>query len=231
MMNVRVLTAILLVAILPVGCRLGEGANGALQVRTFEIQYLDPDEAAQMIDPYIYGDREGNPGMISLGPGTITVRERADNLARIEAVLAQFDKARPGVTLRFQLIEADGASTRDPAIAKVETQLRKLFRYEGYRLIGESVVSGIEGREASGRIATSEGVYTISAALWRVRPGLDGGNIQMGVELYTPDEQALQTSVSIGVRPGQTAVIGSSRPDPGLGALILTVQASFDSIP
>src|SRR5256886_8817065 len=41
-------------------------------------------------------------------------------------VLAEYDRPRPFVRLTFHLIEADGATTTDPAIRDVEAALRHL---------------------------------------------------------------------------------------------------------
>ena len=201
-----------------------------LHVETIELQYLRADDAMAIIDPYVYGDRDVNPGYVSLAEGVITIRETADNLAKIRRVLEEFDKPKPGVTLHFQIIEADGPGGGDPGISDVENELRKIFQYEGYRLVGEGLVRGMEGRYVSHRIATSEGIYVIEASLNRVRPGPDGGVIQMEVQLSIPGlGTALETGVTVAVDAGQTVVIGTARPDPNRGAIILAVKPSFDS--
>jgi len=43
------------------------------------------------------------------------------------------------VLLTFQLIQADGFTEQDPEISEVVSQLRKLFSFEGYRLLATSV--------------------------------------------------------------------------------------------
>ncbi len=68
-----------------------------LETRTFAVQHLQPHEVGELIDPYVYGEREGAPGALSVIEGAVTIRETADNLAQIERVLAQFDQARPDV--------------------------------------------------------------------------------------------------------------------------------------
>lgn len=206
------------------GCQMGESA---LDVRTFELEYLEPNAAASLIDPYVYGNRDRNPGMLNIGPGSITVRERPDNLDRIAEVLERFDKPKPGVTLHFQLIEADGAAGRDPAIADVEAELRKVFQYDGYRLIGEGVLRGLEGATLAQRIATERGDYLIEVDLERVRQEGQGGTIQMELELHSDEGPNLGTGLSISLAPEQTGIVGSARPSMQRGALILTVQASF----
>lgn len=206
------------------------GAGPELEVETIELQYLSADEAMAIVDPYIYRDREVNPGYVSLAEGVITIRETADNLAKIRRVLGEFDKPKPGVTLHFQIIEADGPGGSDPGITDVENELRKVFQYEGYRLIGEGLVRAMEGEYVGHRIATPEGVYRIDANIERITRGPSGGVIQMEVQLAIPGVgAALETGVTVAVGPDQTAVIGTARPHPDRGAIILAVKPSFDS--
>ena len=218
----------IIMGVIVVAAAACQPSESALEVRTFELGYLDPSEAAEMIEPYVYHDREKNPGRIGLGPGSITVRERPDNLSRIAEVLERFDKPEPGVTLHFRLIEADGAAAGDPAIADVESELRKVFQYDGYRLIGEGVLRGQEGQVLTQLIATERGDYRLQVRLERVRPQAEGGTIQMGVELNSEYGFSLGTGLSLAVGPDQTSIIGSARPTPERGAVILTVEAEFD---
>ena len=90
----------------PVACTGGP----SLDTRTFELQYLDPEAAAEIVQPYVYGDRPGKVGMISLAGNLITVRETPDNLDRIARLLQQYDVPSPMAQLRFKIIEADGAT-------------------------------------------------------------------------------------------------------------------------
>jgi hypothetical protein len=122
-----------------------QGRVPVLETHTFELQHLDPHQAAQMIEPYVWDDRPDAPGSMSAVDNTLTVRETEDNLEKIARVLEEFDIPRPTVRLNFQLIEADGAAQGDPAISEVEAELRRLFRYQGYRLVNEAVVGGMEG--------------------------------------------------------------------------------------
>ncbi|NNM06155.1 MAG: hypothetical protein HKO65_13785, partial [Gemmatimonadetes bacterium] len=111
-----------------------------LDVRTFNLEHRSGYEAADLIEPYIFEDREGAPGDMNATMEAITVRESRDNLEKIGRVLEEFDKPIPGIRLRFQLIEADSFQERDPAIADVVDELENLFQFEGYRLLGEAVV-------------------------------------------------------------------------------------------
>lgn len=194
-----------------------------LDTRTFDLKYLRGEEARDIIRPYVFDDRPKAPGRISTQGPLITVRETPDNLDKIARVLARYDRAAPSVRLRFQVIQADGASQSDPAIAEVENALRKLFRFRGYRLVGEALVSGTEFSESSQEIAGTGGPYGIVARIGDVSGAGDSGVVRLETFLRVPKlGEALRTSVSL--RAGQTAVLGNARLNPEGGTVILTVR-------
>lgn len=194
-----------------------------LETRTFTLAHLEQGEAMQLISPYVFSERPGWPGSASVVPGALTVRETRDNLDRITRVLEQFDKPHPDVRLRFQLVEADGERDSDPAVADVVAQLRKLFRFEGYRLLGEALVT-TGGARFQQR-------FTGTAETWQVtgnvyRPAAEGIRLQ-DIELNGRWGQVLRTSAT--VRVGQTLVLGSGPHSLGAeddqeGTVILVVR-------
>jgi hypothetical protein len=184
-------------------------AEPALETRTFELMYMDDDVAADLIAPYVYFDRDGAKGAMTVTEGKLTVRETADNLERIAGVLAEFDKPKPGVRLRFQLIEANGFASVDPEISEVESALRDVFRFEGYRLLGEALVNGIEGSWLRQDIPSDDGeVFHLQTGITDVRTDSEGGSVGLQVELQAWGDALLATSLR--VRAGQTAVLGSA---------------------
>lgn len=122
------------------GCKRGT----TLDTRTYTLKHLDAGAAERIIAPYVFTDRADAPGTMSASAGVITVRETPDNLGKIQRVLDEYDVPRPDIRLHFQLIEADGFTDTDPAIAPVEAQLRKVFQFKGYRLMGEAVVGATD---------------------------------------------------------------------------------------
>ena len=217
----RVMTALAL-ASLPLALACEPGAP-ALEVRTFTLTHMSGSEAAELIDPYVYGGREGAEGRLSAVMNAITVRETSDNLDQIERVLAEHDVERPDVRLHFQLIQADGYADDDPRISEVEAELRRIFRFVGYRLAGEAMVSATSASDLQQRFSGTEDTYMITAEAQRLSPGV----IRLEeVTLWGPvagrQEPILQTSINI--RPGQTLVLGSS-PQGGGATLLLTVRA------
>lgn len=228
----------ILFALLPVVLLLGACdllGDPKLDVQTFNLDHRSGYEAAQLIDPYVFGDRTEAPGAMSATDDAITVRETRDNLDKISRVLAEFDQAIPGIRLYFQLIEADSFEEEDPAIANVVQELRSLFRFEGYRLLGEAMVpvagGSPERQMFSQRFLGVDNPIMVEAGARVLRSGavrLDP------VQLRDSWSDLMSTSVNI--TPGQTIVIGGTqartqsddgRPF-GERTLILTVRAETE---
>lgn len=206
-----------------------------LDVETFNLDNRAGYEAAELIAPYVFSDRETNPGAMSATADAITVRETQDNLDKIRRVLEDFDQPIPGIRLYFQLIEADSFQEEDPAIAEVVEELRNLFRYEGYRLLGEAVVpvaGGSRGyQDFSQGFLGVENPIRVEASVQVLRTG----SIRLDpVELSDTWSQLMATSVNIS--PGQTIVLGGAQArtrlvngsPSGRTVLILTVRAEAE---
>jgi hypothetical protein len=206
-----------------------------LDVETFNLEHRTGYEAAELIEPYVFYDREENPGDMNATADAVTVRETRDNLEKIQRVLAEFDEPIPGIRLYFQLIEADSFEGEDPAIAEVVEELRSLFRFEGYRLLGEAMVpvagGSPERQSFSQRFLGVEIPITVEASAQTLRTGTVRLN---PVLLRDPWDELMSTSVN--VTPGQTIVLGgtqarvrSSEGSPyGRTTLILTVRAEAE---
>jgi hypothetical protein len=206
--------------LLGIACR---GSQARLETQTFALKYLSLEEAAQLIDPYVFHDREGASGKVGGTQGALTVRETRDNLERIARVLTQFDRPRPLVRLTFHLIQADGASVSDPGIADVEATLRKLFRFRGYRLVEEGIFSATEGGNVQQQLGGAG--YLIAAEIQRVSGTGDSAIVELAVHLRGRD---VQFGTQVGVPVGKTAVLGNVGEDPR-GTLILTVKPELVS--
>ncbi|MCH7562349.1 MAG: hypothetical protein IH968_00880 [Gemmatimonadetes bacterium] len=200
-----------------------------VEVRVFELQRLDPGEVMALIEPYVYADREGNPGYFTVTENTLTVREMPENLARIAAVLERFDTPRSTVVLHFQIVAANGYEGSDPEIASVELELRKLLRYQGYKLLASTMLQVMEGEEATQSVIANEMPLEIQVHVGLVR----GEAVELQVNVITPWDQVLQTAVNLPM--GKTVVLGTGRNTPLVrgspaeddGALILIVTAEI----
>ena len=193
-----------------------------LETRTLMLQNLEINEAAQLIEPYLYGEgRESTSLAISGTDRALTVRGTPENLDRIEQMLAEYDQPQPDIRLHFQLIEADGFTERDPRISEVEAELREIFQFGGYRLAGEAFVTATDGAEVLQGLQGSDDLYEVFARVYRVSAEiirldevrLEGRSLGVG----------FQTAVNI--RPGQTLVLGSSPLSGSTTTLLLAVRA------
>lgn len=198
-----------------------------LETRTFQLAHLDGNQAEGILAPYVYSDRPGGAGRISVVGDVVTVRETADNLDRIARVLAQLDRPQPGVRLTFKLIQADGAAPRDTSIADVEAALRSLFRFRGYRLITEAVLNGMPGAEASQTLSGGGTRYTLETRVHRVLGAGDSARVELRVRLHAagttlPTVARFETDVRLPI--GKTAVLGNVQGDARQPTLILAVR-------
>jgi len=194
----------------------------SLDTRTFALKYLRGPDAVPIVVPYVYTDRPNGKGVFSVSDNAITVRETPDNLDKIARVLAEYDRPRPFVRLTFHLIEADGATSTDPAIRDVEATLRRLFRFQGYRLVAEGVVSATEKGEVTQALATTPNPYVLSASVQRLAGSADSPTVELNVRLDAMRGGNFRTTVTIPV--GKTAVLGNVQALPRGRTLILTVR-------
>ena len=203
------------------------GGTRLLDTRTFQLRNLSGEEASRILSPYVYKDRKDAPGAVSYANGAVTVRETPDNLDKIARVLAQFDRPQPGLRLHYQIIQADGAAPHDPAIADVEDALRKLFRFTGYRLLAQAVVSGSVEQSAEQTIQVNGQVYTLTAAILGIQGTGDSSNVRLRTRLRWGGMTLLETTVTF--RSNQSAVLGNAELSKPSGTLILVVRPEITS--
>jgi hypothetical protein len=132
-----------------------------------------------------------------------------------------------GVRLHFQIIEAGSEEVpSDPAIARIESVLRDVFRFRGYRLIGESIVTASDGADIRQKVA-GPGEYSISGDLGKIELRENGTlTAPLSVTLWIGTRDApLRTTVNLMDR--QTLVLGTAGGESPAGAIILTVTPTF----
>ena len=191
-----------------------------LETRTFTLEEgVSPLEAANIIDAYVYRDRPNDPGMISADRNMLSVRETRDNLDRIGRVIDELNASAttptPATTLHFQLVEADGASETDPRIADVEAQLRKVLRFDGYRLLGEAFVNTQAGPIDQPIRTPDGGSYRVEGSFGRGYE-VSGPNIKVvdssrELSLTFSIKESVLLRSTVNIRNGQTIVLGSAR--------------------
>jgi hypothetical protein len=157
-------------------------------------------------------------------PNTVFVRGRRKELQSVQELLRTEDKPAPQVVLRFQLIEADGFRSNDTSIAAVESVLRNIFRYQGYRLAAETFMRAKRESRAQQVIVGNDGVrYSLDVEVNSVIRREGKASAEMTVSLGLPAMGMNALTTSVNVPDGQTVVLGTARPDAQRGALILVV--------
>ena len=181
-----------------------------MTVRTYPLHRLSTEEALTLLTPYV---SEG--GYLTGRNRFITVRERPAQLDSIAAVLKRYDGGPETVTLRFQVIEAGDFAGGDSTIARAEAPLRELFRYRGYRLLGEVTVQAMEGtpfRQEQEGLEVAGSVREVTAT---------GPDARVTVEVSVKSPSGT-VSTSVSGAPGKTLVVGTQTKTGG-GAIIAAV--------
>jgi len=204
----------------------GCGRTPKLEIETFEVNHLDQHQLSQLIDPYIFYDREGTSGMYTLSRNILTVRETPDNLSRIAAVLNKYDIKKPSIMLYIDVIEANGGDI-DPSIQDIADRLRELFRFTGYTRVAGGVISATEGGIVEQTMGVADGgdrgSFDFHARFGRLAH--DDGEWTLyaeALELRRKDGTKISTSALL--RVGQTTLVGTSLSGPDVKAVILAVR-------
>ncbi len=66
----------------------------------------------------------------------VTIREVPRIYTDMMGVLEKYDREPASVVLNFQLVAAEQTNTRDPAVAGIDSLLRNVLKFSGYRLLG-----------------------------------------------------------------------------------------------
>lgn len=186
--------------------------DSGIDTRTYPISRLTRDEALELLTPYIT-----ERGRLSGTDKLITVRETEDRLKVIEELLQKYDGGGvvKDVVMKIQIVEANGFTGRDSAIADIEQTLRETFKYSGYRLAGETLVRAREESDFEQNI----GSFVISGNVGR----LTGERGPVRINLWNTDPTRRLLSSTVTATMGKTVVLGQSS---GTGALILVIRPS-----
>jgi len=237
--------------------RLGNGGEGGflgtteppardtIAVRTFALRYLDSEEAAKLVGPYV---RSPGSAVYDGGPrvNAITVREQQSILTTIDSVLREFDRPPSTMVLHFQVLANSDAPTTDPAIADVDKALRGVFRYPGYRLVAEGTALVVDFSSFTVTMNGESVPLTITGTVGRVRLGaaptvvimvdlLSGPTRRMVADSVAPSRTAAYVSTTpqqlissqITMPVGEAVVLGSGSIPNQKGTLILVVRPTL----
>jgi hypothetical protein len=192
-----------------------------MEVKTFELSRLSTDEAMTLLTPYV---SEG--GYISGKNKLLSVRERPERMKVIDELLKKYDGIGEAVDLllEFRVIEANGFTQVDSSIADVEPTLRSMFRYRGYKLIGETQVRSRE----DGSFTQTAPEFRINGAVQRVRAAGNEMRLPLRVSLEVPGQAGRGTKAelesTVTATIGKPLILGQST---GGGAYILVLRASI----
>ena len=227
-MNVRL--TLLAACVVAASSLSAQEQQASLVTRTIPLRYLSAVDAARLISPYARSPQGG----VFEAPGVnaVTVTETAPILARIDSLIRENDKSPAVLSFRFQIIAADDTPSLDAAIEPIASTLRGLFRYRGYRLLGEgsttagesesfalTVAAGTERFALNGDVITVQATPTGSVRM-RVRLGQMAGGSYHGKPIES--ETLLTTGLTLPL--GQTVVLGSAASGGSDKALILAVR-------
>jgi|CXWL01.1.fsa_nt_gi hypothetical protein len=215
-----------------------------IAVRTFALRYLDSEDAAKLVGPYVR-----SPGSAVYNAGSrasaITIREQPNILATIDSVLREFDRPPSSVVLHFQLLTSSDTPTNDPAIRDIDAALRGLFRFSGYRVIAEGTTIASDFSDFTVTMSGESDRFIVSGMVGRVKVGTSP-NVKLEVDLKaaprprTPTDsigasgmlvdmmmgsQVISSGITMPL--GEAIVLGSGSIVNQKGTLILVVRPSL----
>ena len=204
-------------------------------VKTVPLHHLSSQEAVKLLSPYVQTPG-GGVYDVSSNIHAVTIRETQAVFGEMMQVLERYDRDPATVVLNFQLIAAENTNTRDPSVASLDTLLRSVLKFTGYRLLTTSVAAANEGQGVSQTLSADGDPLTLIVQISELRTEGGDASVQLYVRL---DRQSIPASAqnngvgrpaselfSTGVRVpiGQTVVLGTSAVEGGQRAMILTVR-------
>ena len=204
-------------------------------VKTVSLHHLTSLEAVRLLSPYVQ-----NPGggvyEVSSNIRAVTIREVQAVFNEMQAVLDRYDRDPATIVLNFQLIAAENTNTRDPAVASLDTLLRSVLKFTGYRLLTTSVAAASEGQSVTQTLSADGDPLTLTVIIRELRTEGSDASVQLYVQLNRqsipassqnngvgrPMSELFSTGVRVPI--GQTVVLGTSAVEGGQRAMILTVR-------
>jgi hypothetical protein len=199
-------------------------------VKTVPLHHLSSAEAVKLLSPYVQTSG-GGVYEISSNVRAVTIREVAKIYADMMVVLAQYDREPASVTLTFQLVAADNSTTRDPAVAAIDSLLRTVLKYSGYHLLSSAVATASENGLVSQSLSAEGEILNLVVNVTDLRIEGNDASVHLNVELRRPfpsSTNVLGTGVTVPI--GQTVVLGTAAAATGTQrGLILTVRPQLTS--
>ena len=228
------LTALAVLALVSASPARAQRSSDTLIVMTVPLKHLSSQDAVMLLQPYVTTAASANSpggGVFPVPNGhAVTIRERVMNYGRMLKMLAEYDRSPAAIAFTFQLIVADNSGLRSPEVASLDSLLRSVLKYTGYKLIGVGVARTGENTTASESITGDGQKFTVLFKTEDVRMSGADASIKLSLSLSRkwipnsndPSEDLLLTT-GVTVPIGQTVVIGSAALDKDR-AIILTVR-------
>lgn len=201
-------------------------------VKTVTLRHLTSGDAVKLLSPYSVTAGGGVYGVPNVN--AVTIRETPRIYNEMMAVLERFDREPAAVVLNFQLVAAEPTNTRDPAVAGIDSLLRNVLKFSGYRLLGTAVATTGENHIVTQTIAGDTETLSLSVEIRDVRVEGNDASVNLHVSLERPAAAPTANSPGHGrtdllstgvtVPMGQTVLLGTSASENGQRALILTVR-------
>ena len=215
---------------------IGTASTREIIVKTVPLHHFTSSEAVKLLSPYVQSPG-GGVFEVSQFVRAVTIRETPKVYAEMMAVLSQYDRDPASVTLNFQLVAAENTNSRDPAVAGLDSLLRGVLKYSGYRLLTTSVASASENGYVTQALSADGDNFTLAVTVSDLRVEGNDASVHLSVSLTRnaapgkgqPMAGVLSTGVTVPI--GQTVVLGTSGIDNGQPqrALILTVRPQLAS--
>jgi hypothetical protein len=201
-------------------------------VKTVALHHLSSGEAMRLLSPYSVTP---NGGVFEVpNVRAVTIREVPRVYNEMLGVLEKYDREPAAVVLNFQLVVAEPTNTRDPAVAGIDSLLRNVLKFSGYRLLGTAVATTGENHIVTQTIAGDSETLSLSVEVRDVRVDGNDASVTLHVALERPavapttnsygHARADLLSTGLTVPMGQTVLLGTSASENGQRALILTVR-------
>ena len=214
----------------------GPSRANAFTVKTVTLHHLVSVSAVKLLAPYVQTPGGGVYEVPNVN--AVTIRETPRIYDEMMAVLARYDRDPATVVLNFQLVSAEQTATRDPAVAGIDSLLRGVLKYSGYRLLGSAVATTGENHIVTQTIAGDSETLSLEVEVRDVRTEGNDATVNLHVSLIRPAVPAASTanasvggrgpvdllSTGVTVPIGQTVLLGTSASENGQKALILTVR-------
>ena len=217
-----------------------QSPSDTMVIMTVPLKHLTARDAVALLEPYVTSNKFMNSpgGGVFAGPNglAVTIRERVSTYGRMLKTLSEYDRSPETIAFTFQLILADNSGSRAPEIASLDSLLRSVLKYTGYKLLGVGVSRTGENAFASETITGDGQTYTLKLNVADVRTSGGDASVHLGVSLVQilgwssnvpMENNLLSTSVTVPI--GQTVVLGSAALDNNR-AIILTVRPQLAAL-